>query len=148
MRKIMMLLVIVSLSAGGAVYAGDNGGFWETLLKKINKLSSRSVSQETPTSVVGVRGAQDKDSDSLYWKGKAEKPVKGKEATVSEKEVAEFKKAVQMAAEGQKEAARKAFKEFMVTYPDSRLIEDAEKALKRLKNASAPKVPSQTASPQ
>jgi TolA-binding protein len=73
--------------------------------------------------VAGVRGAKENASAKLYWKGK-----KGEEP-LTEEEVSEFKKGIDLAAKGKRSEAVNVLQEFMMQYPDSALIPDAKKTL-------------------
>ena len=85
----------------------------------------KSVPQSTI--VAGVRGAKENASTKLYWKGK-----EGAEP-VTEEEVSEFKKGIDLAAKGERSQAVKVLQEFMKQYPDSALIPDAKKTLDLIK---------------
>jgi TolA-binding protein len=95
-------------------------------LKIAQIIPKKSVSQETV--VAGVRGAKENASTTLYWKGK-----KGEEP-VTEEELAEFKKGIDLAAAGQRAEALKMLQEFMKQYPDSALIPDAKKTVDLVKS--------------
>ncbi len=130
MKRLLTAVFVVFLIAGVSV-AVEKGSFWSTLLKKVNKLVSHSSQGETQTSVIGVRGTkEDTDSDSLYWKGKAE-PATG---TYTEAEIETFKSAIFLAEQGQDERAIQAFTRFQKEYPDSRLCCDAAMAVDRLQD--------------
>ncbi len=79
------------------------------------------------TGVAGVRGAKEDAQAKLYWKGK-----KGEE-TVSEEELALFRKGVDFAGDGDKAAAIRELEEFMKKFPDSSLVPDAKKTLDLVK---------------
>jgi TolA-binding protein len=136
MKKIFVLTLSIILAAG-FVYAEEQESFWYKMLKKLNSISTRGPGGRTYTSVVGARGAEDTSSDELYWKGEAQK--KGVvESNISEKELSDFKLAVDQASQGEKRLAMTSFQTFLKTYPDSELTPDARAAIDQLeKEASA-----------
>ncbi|HXY62165.1 MAG TPA: hypothetical protein VEJ22_04465, partial [Nitrospirota bacterium] len=79
------------------------------------------------TVIAGVRVTKENASTTLYWKGK-----KGEES-VSEEELAEFKKGVDLAVAGERAEAVKVLQEFMKHHPDSALIPDAKKTVDLVK---------------
>lgn len=145
------MLLILTLSAGSAV-AEEKGGFWDGLLKKINRIASHGVQGKAYTSVVGIRGAEtDAGTDSLYWKGEAV-PAEADAQAAAEAELAAFQQAVTHAVEGDYPQALKAFQSFVATYPESELTGDATDAIAKLEAdiktsaapAQAPAVPEKT----
>jgi len=135
MKKIFLLALIVVLTTGFA-YAEQQEGFWYKLMKKLNTISSRGPSGKTHTSVIGIRGAEDTSSDELYWKGEAQKNAAA-ENDVSEKEVSDFRLAVDQASQGEKELAMASFKTFLGSYPDSELVPDAKAAINQLETETS-----------
>lgn len=98
----------------------------KALQKKIEQIMPKKSLYVT-TGVAGVRGAKEEGQAKLYWKGK-----KGEEV-VTEEELVRFKKAVDIAASGDRASAVKELEEFMKQYPDSGLIPDAKKTLDLVK---------------
>lgn len=136
MKKILIPAFIVFLAVGFS-YAEEQAqdGFWYTLLKKVNTISTRGPGGKTHTSVVGVRGAED-TSDELYWKGEAQKG-QTTEVIVPENELSDFRQAVDQASQGERQQALASFKTFIATYPDSELAPDAKNAIHQLETEGA-----------
>ena len=132
-KKLFVFLVIVGLCCAVASAqtqekkVGPGISEWIKVLQQriAQIIPKKSVSQETVVS--GVRGAKENASPTLYWKGKkAEEPV-------SEEELTEFKKGVDLAASGERAEAVKILQEFMRHHPDSALIPDAKKTVDLVK---------------
>jgi len=132
-KKLFIFVVLVGICGTVALAktpqkkAGPSISEWlKSLQKKIAQIiPKKSLSPETV--VAGVRGAKENPSTTLYWKGK-----KGEEP-VTEEELAEFKKGVDLAASGQGAEAVKVLQEFMKQHPDSALIPDAKKTIDLVK---------------
>jgi TolA-binding protein len=122
---IAVLVVIIGISLASAGDIEEKGGWWKKLRSKIEKLTPKN--EKFTTAVGGVRGAREEGSDELYWKGLKKEPA------VDEKELGEFQAALDLAVEGRNDEALKAFEEFLRSYPESALREDAEGAVERLK---------------
>ena len=135
MKKIFLMALIVVLTMG-FVYAEEQEGFWYTLLKKLNTLSTRGPSGKTHTTVIGIRGAEDTSSDELYWKGEAQKEMTDQSA-VSEEELSDFRLAVDQATQGEKDQALVSFRTFLDTYPGSELTPDANAAIHQLETETS-----------
>lgn len=132
MKKTIIMALCLMLGAGVAV-AADSTGFWGGLLKKLNTIVVNAPRDQARTSVVGVRGAEeDTASDELYWKGKKAPDV----PDCSEEEVSALKAAVLLAEQGENQKALEAFNNFLATYPDSELCNDAVVAIDWLKSNS------------
>ncbi len=131
MKKGLILALIVILTTGFA-YAEEKEGFWYSLLKKLNTISTRGTNGRTYTSVVGIRGAEDTSSDELYWKGEEAKNTET-QTGVSDEELSDFRLAVDQATQGESEQAMASFQAFLDKYPDSRLTADANAAISQLK---------------
>lgn len=84
------------------------------------------------TMVAGVRGAKEGAPAKLYWKGK-----KG-EAPVTEQELAELRKGLDLAAQGDNAGAVRELEGFLKQYPDSALVPDAKKTLDMVKAEAKP----------
>lgn len=129
MKKIFTAVLIGGLLAFPAIgqevkKTGTGISEW---LKALEQRIEKMIPAKTvpmSTSVAGVRGAKEDARVKLYWKGK-----KGNEETVTEKELAQFKAALDEAAKGNHAAAAKDIDTFMKEYPDSPLIPDAKKTL-------------------
>ena len=132
-KKMFALVVVVGMCCSVAFAqeaekkAGPSISQWlKGLQLKLAQIAPRkSVPQATI--VAGVRGAKGDASTKLYWKGK-----KGEEP-VTEEEMSEFKKGVELAMKGDKPGATTQLTEFMKQYPDSSLIPDAKKTLDLVK---------------
>jgi len=132
-RRLFIFVVLVGMCGTVALAqtpqkeAGPSISDWlKSLQQKIAQIiPKKSVSQETV--VAGVRGAKENPLTTLYWKGKKD------EEPVTEGELAEFKKGVDLAAAGQRFEAVKVLQEFMKQYPDSALIPDAKKTIDLVK---------------
>ena len=133
MKKLLVVALALTLATGVAVAEEKN--FWGGLLKKINKIVSRSPSQKTYTSVVGIRGAEeDTASNSLYWKDKDSQDAA---ASYTEEEISAFKAAVTLAEAGDSQKALGAFNSFLKEFPQSKLCGDAVDAVDQLKQTIA-----------
>ena len=126
-KKLFAFIVIVSVCCTVALAqtqdkkVGPGISVWLKVLKQkiVQIIPKKGISQETV--IAGVRGAKENASTTLYWKGK-----KGEEP-VTEEELAEFKKGVDLAVSGERAEAAKVLQEFMKHHPDSALIPDAKK---------------------
>jgi len=132
-KKLLTSIVIVGVCCTVALAqtqekkVGPGISEWLKAMKqKIAQIiPKKSVSRETV--IAGVRGSKENASTTLYWKGK-----KGEES-VSEEELAEFKKGVDLAVAGEQAEAVKVLQEFMKHHPDSVLIPDAKKTVDLVK---------------
>ena len=84
------------------------------------------------TMVAGVRGAKEGAPAKLYWKGK-----KG-EAPVTEQELADLRKGLDLAAMRDNAGAARELEGFLKQYPDSALVPDAKKTLDMVKADARP----------
>ncbi|MDY6832360.1 MAG: tetratricopeptide repeat protein [Thermodesulfobacteriota bacterium] len=138
---IVSLALVLALAAGPA-FTEEKSGFWDTLLKKINRIASHGPQGKAYTSVVGIRGAEtDGEADSLYWKGLEQPAPDAEDADlVEEASLAAFRQAVAYAVEGNPDQALEAFHSFMDAYPESELCDDAAAAIAKLESdvAAAP----------
>lgn len=96
------------------------------LQKKIEQIVPKKSLPMT-TAVAGVRGTKEEDQPKLYWKGKMGEEI------ITEEELARFKKAVDLAISGERDAALRELEDFMKQYPDSALIPDAKKTIDLVK---------------
>ncbi len=127
MKRLILTLMTVSLlfvyTDGFA--AGSGFDYWiKALSNKLRNLSSESADNNR-TSVVGVKGAKDSESEELYWKDSPQS---------QSEEVEALEKAVAAASEGKSELAIKELEAFLEKYPDSALASDAEQGLRLLKD--------------
>ncbi|MBU1424483.1 MAG: hypothetical protein KKH12_11915 [Gammaproteobacteria bacterium] len=125
MKKLIALFVLLGVVLATPVYSADEktdgSSWWDSLRRKIELLTPRKKITTT-TAVGGVRGAQ-AEADDVYWKDEAKmQPIDADELTA-------FKKAVSLVEAGDTAGAQGAFTEFLKKHPDSRLRDDAEKAL-------------------
>jgi TolA-binding protein len=131
-KKLFALSIIAGLCCSVALAQeqkkpGPTISEWlKGLQQKIAQIVPKK-SMPQSTTVAGVRGSKENASTKLYWKGK-----KGDEP-VTEEEVSEFKKGIDLAAKGEQSEAIKVLQEFMKQYPDSALIPDAKKTLDLVK---------------
>ncbi len=127
MKKLMVLFLVLAGSFTSAnVSAADAGSMslWEKLRKKVESFAPQKKIGAT-NAVGGVRGAPS-DAQDIYWKGEAT------QETIEAEELAAFKKAMDLAAAGEKKQANSAFAEFVKKHPDSPLRKDADQALVEL----------------
>ncbi len=136
MKKVLSFVVLFVLCSTAAPAEEQKGSAlmdWiRGIEKKISQIKPRQAVPVT-TGVAGVRGAKEDAQVKLYWKGK-----KGDEA-VTEEEMGQFKKAVELAG-SDRAAAVKELESFMKQYPDSALIPDAKKTLDLVKAEPEEKV--------
>lgn len=123
MKRALILLTVIIMAASFS-FAGEKGGWWQSLKSKAEKLAPTKKATTT-TAVGGVRGAKDESADALYWKGRKD--------NVSKAEFEKFNLAVEHALNGNTEKSLKTFEEFLKEYPRSPLASDAKTALKRLR---------------
>lgn len=103
-----------------------NDGFAQqsTVFEKVKeRLKSFKTVDKKSTAVAGVRGAEEKEEESLFWFGKD---------TVTKDELDLFKAALDKAESGDKTTARQNFESFLNKYPKSALAPDAYEILKTL----------------
>ncbi|ABW68828.1 tetratricopeptide repeat protein [Desulfosudis oleivorans] len=132
----IVALVLVLALAVGPAFTEEKSGFWDTLLKKINRIASHGPQGKSYTSVVGIRGAEtDEETDNLYWKG-LEQPAPTEEdaGLAEEASLAAFRQAVAYAVEGNPDQALEAFHSFIDAYPESELCGDATTAIAKLES--------------
>jgi len=127
MKKLVVLFfVLVSALTSATVFAADAGSMslWEKLRKKVESFAPQKKIGAT-NAVGGVRGAPS-DAHDIYWKGEAT------QEKIEAEELAAFKKAMDLAAAGEKKEASSAFADFVKKHPDSALRKDADQALVEL----------------
>ena len=121
MKKVLAVIAFVFMLAGVSHAAGQGLDQWvKTMANKID-LSSKERKHK-PSAVAGVKGAQEKLDEGLYWK----------KESVPDEELSEFKAAVALASEGKKEDAKAAMEQFIKKHPSSTLVKDAKEGLKLL----------------
>jgi len=133
MKKMALALLIAALlgvSAQAADQQKEKEAFWKKMLIKLGQIVPKKK-LVVKTSVAGIRGVRNEDSDVLYWKDEE------KSIVVSEEELEAFKAAINRVLEGDMDQARAMFKEFSATYPESPLRIDAKKAIGKLKTGSS-----------
>ena len=133
LKKLFVLIIIVGLCCTVALAQEQEKKVGPSISEWLKGLQQR-IAQIVPkksapqsTIVAGVRGTKENSTTKLYWKGK-----KGDEP-VTEEEMLEFKKGIDLAAAGQRTEAMKVLQEFMKQYPDSALIRDAKKTIDLVK---------------
>jgi len=129
-NKLFSLIVITGLCCLPALAQDQKSpslADWLTFLqKKIERIVPKKI-QPLSNGAEGIRGTKDDASAKLYWKGKmSDEPV-------TETELSEFKKGIDLAVKGERTGAVKGLQEFMMQYPDSALIPDAKKTLDLIK---------------
>ena len=133
MKKIMMLflsLVLVALYSCDT-YADENQArvttdFWETLTEKVEKMPLKK-NPASMRAIGGVRAAKNRAVEDLYWKDEAAG------IAVREDELDKFKSGLRFVKNGRVQKARETFKAFLKEFPDSRLAEDARRAVAQLR---------------
>lgn len=123
-RKSIILLTAVFLIAASTGFAAEKNtlSFWiKNTGSKLESVSKKSKN----SAVAGVKGAPEKATDELYWKG--EKP------TVNEDEIDALESAVERVNKGDTAGAIKELEAFIVKYPKSPLMPDAQAGLEMLK---------------
>ena len=108
-------------------YAENNANVekWLRELKvMIEKIVPQKTATQNTTAVSGVRSTDQRAGDAIYWRGKRE--------NITEREMSEFKAALEAAELGQKEDAIRKFREFLAQHPQSGLSEDARITIEKL----------------
>ena len=120
--KKMLGAAVIFLALAGCGYAAEQtlGQWIKTTANKID-LSSKDRKRK-PSAVAGVKGAEEKLDEGLYWK----------KESVSAEELSELKAAVSLASEGKNAQAKAAMEGFIKKHPASPLVKDAEEGLKLL----------------
>lgn len=123
-RKSLILLTTVFFVTASTGFAAEKStlSFW--IKNTGSKLSSVSKKNKN-TSVAGVKGAPEKATDELYWKG--DKP------DVNEDEIDALESAIDRANKGDTAAAITELEAFIAKYPKSPLTPDAQEGIKMLK---------------
>lgn len=129
-NKLVALIIIAGLCCSPALAqdqkAPSLAEWLKVVQKKIDKIVPKKI-QPLSTGSTGIRGAKDDASVKLYWKGKMN------DEPVTEIELLEFKKGVDLAVKGERTEAVKELQEFMLQYSDSALIPDVKKTLDLVK---------------
>jgi TolA-binding protein len=129
-NKLFSLIMITMLCCTTALAQEQKGlslaDWLKVMQKKIDKIVPKKI-QPLSTGVAGIRGTKEDASVKLYWKGKMN------DEPVTEVELSEFKKGIDLAVKGDRTEAIKELQEFMMQYPDSALIPDAKKTLDLVK---------------
>jgi TolA-binding protein len=125
-NKLFLFIIITGLCYSPALAQEQKGSsladWLKMVQKKIDKIVPKKI-QPLSTGVAGIRGTKEDASVKLYWKGKKN------DEPVTEEELSEFKKGIDLAVKGDRPEAIKVLQEFMKQYPDSALIPDAKKTL-------------------
>lgn len=127
MKKILVATAVFFALAGvgplqGVGYAaGQSLGQWiKTTSNKID-LSSRDRKHKA-SAVAGVKGAEEKLDEGIYWK----------KESVPDEELSELKAAVSLASEGKSAEAKAAMEGFIKNHHASLLVKDDEEGVKLL----------------
>jgi hypothetical protein len=139
MKKRAMILGALLLISTPA-FGEQNGGFWDKLQSKLDKVSpSKKIS--TTTAVGGVRGAKNDDASDIYWKGR------DKTLDMNDEELAKFTLALESRRKGENEIAIKQFEEFLELYPQSQFRVEGLQAIEMIRvDMAAAKTPAKTES--
>jgi TolA-binding protein len=125
-NKLVALIIITGLCCTPALAQEQRGpslaDWLKTIQKKIDRIVPKKI-QPLSTGETGMRGTREDASVKLYWKGKMN------DEPVTEVELSEFKKGIDLAVKGERTEAIRELQEFMMHYPDSALIPDAKKTL-------------------
>ncbi len=105
---------------------------FQSWLKEMKKrVAHTNTKQNQLVAVAAVRGSETPDTPPLYWKGK-----KG-EGKVQAPEIKDFETAIDAALSGDSVAAKEKLQSFVLAYPQSSLVADANETLTKL-DATAP----------
>lgn len=130
MKKTAITAAIAAffLISGAAWSAEKNLDQWvKSVSQKISGSSKEKKHKET--SVAGVKGAEEKSGEDLYWK----------KGAPPESEADEFAKALSLVQEGKNAEALTALENFKKKHPESPLAHEADEGLELLKSASTGK---------
>ena len=129
-NKLFSIIMITGLCFTAALAQEQKGSsladWLKVVQKKIDKIVPKKI-QPLSAGVAGIRGTKEDASVKLYWKGKKNDEL------VTEEEIADFKKGIDLAVKGDRPEAVKGLQAFMKQYPDSALIPDAKKTLDLVK---------------
>ena len=128
MKKIILICVVLAFSVTVVLaeeQVAQEVSIWVKIRARIEKITPQKKPVIT-TAVGGVRGAKNESGRELYWKGEEVKPK------VSEQELAKFDNALKKVEEGEIEAARQLFENFVTEFPESELNPDAFLALREM----------------
>ncbi|MFN0118700.1 MAG: hypothetical protein ACKVQC_10490 [Elusimicrobiota bacterium] len=100
-------------------------GMSSWLMELKNKIARNKAKNNKIVAVGAVRGAEIEDAPPLYWKGKTS------ESVVSQNEMDDFEKAVDMSIQGDG-SAKLLFENFITKYPQSSLVADANEAILKI----------------
>lgn len=121
MKRILAVAAVFFVLAGAGYAAEQSLGQW--IKSTANKIDMSSKDRKHKSSAVaGVKGAEEKLDEGIYWK----------KDTVSDEELGEFKAAVSLAEAGKNAEAKAAMEAFIKKHPSSRLVKDAEEGIKLL----------------
>lgn len=123
MKKILAVLIAVIFVAGACYAAEKRQEQWMKSVASKLGVASAKDKKATRTSVAGVKGAEEKSDEELYWK----------KLKVSENEAKAMKNALLLAQDGKNKEAIEALEKFLKDYPKSPLARDAKEGIKALK---------------
>jgi TolA-binding protein len=135
MKRSLACIIVIGLCCSAAAAQEQKGSALSEWLKGLQQRIALIAPKKTlpqSTMVAGVRGAKEGAPAKLYWKGK-----KGEEP-VTEQELAELRKGLDLAAKGDTAGAAKELEGFLKQYPDSALVPDAKKTLDMVKTDAKP----------
>ena len=137
-KRVLILGIILLISA--PVFGEQNGGFWDKLQSKLDKVTpSKKIS--TTTAVGGVRGTKNDDASDIYWKGR------DKALNMNDEELAKFTLALESRRKGENALALKQFEEFLELYPQSQFRVEGLQAVEMIRaDISAAKAPAKAES--
>ncbi|MEK7680301.1 MAG: hypothetical protein AAB356_08920 [Deltaproteobacteria bacterium] len=125
MKKHLALLLMFFFIAGIAYGESKDADRWiKTMVNKLGVASSSAKEKKDKRSAVaGVKGAEEKTDEGLYWKKEG----------VSEKEADAFSAALKQAEEGNRDKAVEGLEAFLKEHPASPLANDAKEGIAALK---------------
>jgi TolA-binding protein len=126
MKRVLSIALMLILFVCPAAAQERKGSALNEWLKVLQQKMTQIVPQKAASPGAGLSDARAQTEDplfKLYWKGrKADEPV-------TEEELTELRKALDLAAKGDRAGAVKGLDEFMKRYPDSALVPDAKKTM-------------------
>lgn len=117
---LLSLLIVIFFNVGQA--KTQQSHVIERVKEKLKGFKATETIKKS-TAVAGVRGAEEREEETLFWFGKD---------TVTKDELELFKSALDKAEKGDREMARQALQSFLNKYPKSVFSPDAYEILKTL----------------
>lgn len=122
--KIMCLFLCLTLFvfSSSQGYSQEGNKAVQSAKEKIKRFKIVD-SRKAKTAVAGIRGAEEKEEDTLFWSGKD---------SVTKEELDLFNVGLEKSEKGEKAGAKSAFQIFLNKYPKSVLAPNAFEILKTL----------------